>query len=303
MRPLALAERRVSAPTVSFGDLFQGSRPPLRGETDVPLDMYVREIVRSGFPGLRRLTDRASQLHLDGYLDRIVEHDFEEQGRHVRNPAALRRWMTAYAAAVSTTAAYETIRDASTAGHSDKPSRVTVQPYMDILERIWILEPVPAWLPSRNMITRLGSAPKHQLADPALAARLAGIGVDGLIDGQSPSAMMPGSGPFLGRLFEALVTLSVRVFAQRFGGHVLHLRTRGPNEHEVDIIVQRGDQRVLAIEVKLAATVSDDDIDDLLWLRKRIGEDLLDAVIVTTGRDAYRRSDGIGVVPAALLGP
>ncbi len=81
-----------------------------------------------------------------------------------------------------------------------------------------------------------------------------------------------------------------------------HLRTwRG--EHEVDFVVVRGDGRVLALEVKLGATVADSDVRHLHWLRDQIGADLLDAVVLTTGADAYRRPDGIAVVPAALLGP
>lgn len=57
------------------------------------------------------------------------------------------------------------------------------------------------------------------------------------------------------------------------------------------------------MEVELAATVPDDEVLHLLWLRERMGGDLLDAAVVTTGRAAYRRSDGIGVIPAALPGP
>jgi len=67
--------------------------------------------------------------------------------------------------------------------------------------------------------------------------------------------------------------------------------------------VARDDQRVVAIEVKLTRTVDDDDVRHLRWLREQIGDDLLDAVIVSTGPEAYRRPDGIAVVPLALLGP
>jgi predicted AAA+ superfamily ATPase len=81
-----------------------------------------------------------------------------------------------------------------------------------------------------------------------------------------------------------------------------HFRThRG--EREVDLIVERPDGRVVALETKLASTVGDGDVRHLLWLRDRLGPDLLDAVVVTTGPEAYRRPDGIGVVPAVLLGP
>jgi predicted AAA+ superfamily ATPase len=67
--------------------------------------------------------------------------------------------------------------------------------------------------------------------------------------------------------------------------------------------VERTDHRVVAIEVKLGASVADGDVRHLAWLRDQIGDDLLDAIVITTGTEAYRRRDGIGVVPAALLGP
>jgi hypothetical protein len=60
---------------------------------------------------------------------------------------------------------------------------------------------------------------------------------------------------------------------------------------------------VVALEVKLAADVGDKDVRHLLWLREQLGPRLLDAVVITTGTDAYRRADGVAVVPAALLGP
>jgi len=83
---------------------------------------------------------------------------------------------------------------------------------------------------------------------------------------------------------------------------VRHLRTQR-GEHEVDFIVTGVDGGVVAIEVKLSATVEATELRHLHWLRDRIGGQLLDAVVVTTGREAYRRDDGIAVVPAALLGP
>jgi predicted AAA+ superfamily ATPase len=72
---------------------------------------------------------------------------------------------------------------------------------------------------------------------------------------------------------------------------------------EIDIIVERPDQCIVAIEVKLSAAIDSDHVKNLLWLREQIGQDLLDAVVVNTGPNAYRRADGIAVVPAALLGP
>lgn len=302
MRPLALSERGLVPPTVSLAALLRGDRSELVGACEVGLSDYVEEIVASGFPGLRALAGRALRAQLDGYLLRIVDRDFEELEYNLRDPAALRRWMTAYAAASSTAASFETIRNAATAGHGEKPARTTTLPYRDVLERLWILDPVEAWLPSRNRISRLSSPPKHQLADPALAARLLGIDADALLEGQDAGPPIARDGTLLGALFESLVTLSIRTYAQAAEAAVKHLRTvRG--EHEVDLIVERADGRVVAIEVKLSRDVKDGDVRHLRWLKERVGDDLLDAVIVTTGSEAYRRKDGIAVVPAALLGP
>ena len=302
MRPMSLAERGVGTPTVSLAELLNGSRPYLEGQSAVSLETYTDEILASGFPGLRGLPGRALRAQLDGYLARIVDRDFEEMGREVRNPTVLRRWMNAYAAASSTTAMWERVRDAATSGQGEKPSKTTTIPYRDVLERLYILDPVPAWLPSRNQFSRLAAPPKHQLADPALAARLLGVDAGALLGAQPLSIAIQRDGTLLGALFESLVTLSTRVYAQAVEATVKHLRT-GRGDHEVDLIVERGDGRVVAIEVKLARTVEDGDVKHLRWLAGKLGPDLLDAVVITTGPEAYRRADGIGVVPASLLGP
>lgn len=302
MRPLALVERGIAQPTVSLRELLTGTRPELGGDSPVALADYVQEICTSGFPALRGLPGRALRAQLDGYLDRIVDHDIPELGRSVRNPVVLRRWLRAYAAATATTTAFERVRDAATSGEGAKPARSTTLPYRDALERLWILDPLPAWLPSRNRLSRLASPAKHHLADPALAARLLGVGPDALLAAAPGPVTLPREGTLLGALFESLVTLDIRVYAQACEATVGHLRTRS-GEREVDLIVERADGRVVAVEVKLVADPDPGDLKHLHWLRTQLGEDLLDAVVVTTGRHAYRRPDGVAVVPAALIGP
>jgi predicted AAA+ superfamily ATPase len=303
MRPMGLSERGGEDPTVSLSELLSGRRPAIDGQSAWRLEDYVGEILHSGFPAIRVLSGRPLRAQLDSYLDRIVDRDFpDELGRQVRNPEGLRRWLTAYAAASSTTATFERIRDAATAGQSDKPAKTTESAYRTALERLWILDPVPAWAPTRSHIRRVSQPPKHQLADPALAARLVGADADALLRGKPAGPPIPRDGTLLGALFESLVTLSIRVCAQSAEARVAHLRTRA-GEHEVDLIVERGDHRVLALEVKLGRGVDDKDVAHLKWIADRIGDDLLDAAVITTGSDAYRRPDGICVIPASLLGP
>lgn len=299
MRPLCFEERGLAAPTVSFTALIKGTAGRVTGASPVELTTYVEEILAGGFPGMRHLHGRSLTAQLDGYLERIVDHDLREAGHTVRRPAAVTAWLRAYAAATATTAAWEKIRDAATSGIANKPTRDTTSGYVELLTALRILDPLPAWAPVRNHFTRLGQAPKHHLADPALAARLLGTTKAHLLAGESPDIALPNDGTLLGNLFEGLVALSVRTYAQAAGARVHHLRADS-GRREVDFIVEL-DDRVLALEVKLAATVDDHDVRHLRWLRDQIGDRLVDAAIITTGPGAYRRSDGIAVIPLALL--
>lgn len=300
MRPLSIAERALETPTVRLAELLSGRRAELDGSSRVSLADYTAEITGSGFPAIRPATGRLLRSQLDGYIDRIVERDFIEAGHRIRNQGALRRWLAAYAAASSTTATYETIRDAASAGEGNKPAKTTTGPYRATLEQLWMIDEVPAWSPSRNRLRRLGAAPVHQLADPALAARLLGVDAEALLDNKPAGPLIQRNGTLLGALFESLVTMSVRTYAQANEARVSHLRTRG-GEHEIDLIIERSDGRVVALEIKLAATTRDQDTRHLHWLADTIGDDLLDAAVITTGTAAYRRADGIAVIPAALL--
>ncbi len=301
MRPLSIAERGLQDPTVSLTDLLAGGQPSVRGTTQVGLADYVDEILKSGFPGIRDLPDRARRLQLDSYTTRIVERELPENGVIVRRPDALHAWLSAYAAATATDVAYSKLLDAATAGITDKPARATVDGYREHLARVFVLDPVPAWIPAFNPLKRLTLSPKHHLVDPALAARLVGVGRAGLLRGSGENTPTA-TGTWLGALFESLVAQSVRVYASAASAHVGHLRTK-ETDREIDLIVEGEDRRVVAIEVKLSESISDKDVRHLNWLNDQIGDRLADRVLVSTGKHAYRRRDGVAVVPLALLGP
>ena len=300
LRPMSLSERKIEKPTVSLKKLIQGKKPKIAGKTSVKLKDYVHELISSGFPGLRQYSKRALREQLKSYIERIVDTDFEQMGIEVRKPQTLKRWLAAYAAATSTTASYETIRDAATAGRGNKPSKDATQPYRETLERLWIIEQVPAWVPSRNQFSRLSRPLKHHLADPALAVQLLGIDEKALLKGEDPAFSMPRDGTLLGHLFESLVTQSIRVYAQACEATVKHFRTMG-GRHETDLIIERRDQKIIAVEIKLGRTVDDEDIKHLLWLKEKMNSDILDMLLIHTGPQAYRRKDGIAVIPASLL--
>ena len=301
MRPLAFSEREIAAPTVSLEHLMTGTRDAIGGHAELGLPDYVSEIMASGFPGLRGLPDRLLRVELDSYLRNAVDRDIPEQGIAVRKPAVLLDWLRAYAAATASTASHTDILAAATAGMTDKPARATTASYRDALQQLWLVDPLPAWAPMGQEFARLGQTPSHYLADPALAARLLGLTRDSLLDGAG-TPLGPQQGTMLGRFFEALVVLSVRVLAQRAEATVAHLRTRN-GDHEIDLMLTNPEGKVLAIEVKLSGTVSDHDVRHLKWLETKYGDQLIDRLVINTGPTAYRRTDGIAVVPLALLGP
>ena len=297
MRPMSLAERGIQEPTVSLANILKG-HTEVQGQSSFRLIDYVREIIASGFPGLRSYPPRMRNQLLTSYLDNLVQREFPEQGHLIRKPAVLKAWLTAYVAATATTTSYNRILDASTPGEHDKPAKTTTLAYRDTLAELWMLDSLDAWLPTRNRLERLTQAPKHYLADPGLACRLLNLNENTLIHGHDRSSL--GEGTILGALFEHLAVLSMRVYAQANEAQVYHFRTyRG--EHEIDMIIESNDGGIVAVEVKLSQSVNDKDIQHIRWLRDRIGPDFIAGIVLTTGEHAYRRSDGIMVIPLALI--
>lgn len=258
MRPLSLAERVGIEPSVSLVELLRGDRRPICGGTEITLEDYVREICASGFPGLRGIDERATRAQLDSHLEQIIDRDFSDIHHTIRNPDTVRRWLAAYAASTSTTSSYESIRDAAIPGENNKPAKLTSNFYRDILQRLWILDPIPAWLPTLNHLHRLGSAPKHHLVDPALVVRLLGSDQSAFYETRVSNSHISRDANLLGQLFEWLVTLDNWVYPQAVEARVRHLRTHA-GEHEIDLIIERVDGRVIAVEVKLSHSVDDRD--------------------------------------------
>ncbi|MDR0945983.1 MAG: DUF4143 domain-containing protein [Bifidobacteriaceae bacterium] len=305
LRPFTLAERQLEPPTVSLKELLAGRQEPLTGRTDVTVEQYAEEIVRGGLPALRSTPERFRFTAWEGYLAELFERDLPELGRQVRRPATLMAWLRSYARATAGVATYTDILDNAMPADVHKPTKATTLAWRELLGSMWLLDPLPAWDDPRHKLGKLGQVPKHHLMDPALAAHLLGLTTPDTLLTQ-PRELEPlakrGTTTF-GGLFESLVTLSVRVYAEATDARASHLRTRD-GRHEVDLIVTRPDGRIVAFEVKSTPAVTAADAKHLLWLRDKLGDDLLDAAIITTGTDAYRRqSDGIAVVPAALLGP
>lgn len=298
MRPLSVAERHINQTTVSLGALLRGEKTP-EGECGLDFEDYLGELMRSGFPAIRKLSGRPLKAALDGYLERVIDYDLREVGLSPRKPATLKSWLTAYAAATGTTASWETIRDAAGAGNKDTPAKSTVLPYRDALTRLRILDELPAWLPTKNRLKRVAQGSKHFLADPSLAMRLLNV------DGETALASLGtedqfSDRPLIGRLFEALSILSIRTYAEANFAKTMHLRDTD-GHHEVDVIIEREDGKIFAIEIKLAPQIKDSDFKQLHWLADQIGSDFIGGAVVYSGRFAFQRN-GMSVIPLGLLG-
>lgn len=299
MRPLSFAERMLTPTTVRLRDMLEGP-PEIAGETQVSLPEYVREIVVSGFPDVRTMPDKARRAWLNEYIARIIKHDFPDQGVRLRKPDLLHAWLRGYAASTAQTTTYSKIGMASTPGENAIPARSSTLMYRDVLSDLYLLDQVPAWAAGHNYLARVSQAPKHFLADTALITRLLDLNETGLL---SPASTAPsgGDGFIVGRLFEALVVLSMKVYAQANEATVSHFRTYD-GSREVDLLVHRGNAETVAFEVKLSKIPGDDDVRHLLWLKEKLGDRLTDMAVITTGTHAYRRTDGVAVIPFALLG-
>ncbi len=298
VRPLSLAERGLAVPVVSLASLLRGDRPELDGRCPLTGDRYLGEVLASGLPGIRPLEEPARRRALDRYLERLVAAVPAELGRPVRDPGSLRRRLAAYAAATATTVPESTIAEVA---DQHRPVRLppdAAAAYRRLLERLGIVDDLPAFAPRRRL-GRLAEEPKRHLADPALAARL--LGLDPALLRRS-GVGAAGRAVFADALFESLVTQSVRTYAQACGASVSHLRTYR-SHRQLDLIVEGERGELVAFDVRLTTDVAERDVAHLRWLRRRLGDELVEGAVLNAGERCYRRPDGFAVVPAALLGP
>lgn len=299
MRTMTLVEQGLVTPTVSTSALLHGSGiEAARSELD--FTTYVERIVVGGWPQLVGSSEAAAKLFLAGYLDAIVEHDIDEVSGGNRNPRLVRRFMHAYAQLTAHPASIATIlaraldhgEDADVDDAPPGPSRFTAEPYLDALRRMMVVDEIPAWDPSVRSAARLTVTEKRLLADPSLAAALLGCSSQRLISDLRT----------LGFLFESLVAHDLRVYAEAAGASIHHYRERD-GRLEVDLVVESTDGNWAAFEVKLGDDAVDAAAISLLRLADRVARPPSAMVVVTTGSYAYRREDGVYVIPLGCLGP
>lgn len=161
------------------------------------------------------------------------------------------------------------------------------------MRRLFVVEDVPAWSPALRSKTTIRTSDKRQLVDPSIATAVMRVDVNGLLHDLNT----------FGFLFESLCTRDIRVYAQANDGEIFHYRDK--DQLEIDLIVSLNDGRWAAIEVKLGEHQADDAAANLIQLKNkvdtsRIGEPVF-LMVLTGGKFAYQRKDGVMVVPVACL--
>lgn len=312
MRPMSLLESGHSTGAVSLRALLDGE-PARAPACTLTVPQVAERVCVGGWPALvDRAPEDATRVVRD-YLRDVARVDIRRVDGVARDPLLVERLLRSVARNVATDASVTTITadamalDAvavdATSGDATayadaiddrSPHQHTVRSYLAALERLLVVEPQPAWAPHLRSRSVLRKAPKRHFVDPSLAAAAVGA---------SPAALLRDI-PWLGLLFESLVVRDLRVYAQACDAQVTHYRDN--TGLEVDAIITTVDGRWGACEVKLGPAHIDTAAETLTRFRSRIDEQRTGApaflaVIVPDGV-AYRRADGIDVVPVGAMG-
>lgn len=293
MRPMSLAEAGYSTGEVSLAALFDGDAPRA-AEPGLTITDLADRVSVGGWPALQDRTIDQALAALRGYLDETTRLDLPRVDGVQRDPQRVRRVMQSLARYVACTASARRI--AADVGGADEPIKYeTVQDYLNALARVFVVEDLPAWAPALRQKIRLRAAPKRHFCDPSLAAAALDSRPERLLREVDT----------LGLLFESLVVRDLRVYAQTMDARVLHYHDE--KGLEADAVIELRDGRWGAFEVKLGLHQIDDAADALLRLAAKVDADHLGKpsvlAVVTGWGYAYRRPDGVSIIPIGALAP
>ena len=238
-RTMTWAEKdnRLNDDGVSLRALLDGVRPSSSMST-APLDEIIRGILRPGFPGLLNAPPDIGARSMESYIKDIATTDLNRLANLRSEPAVIEQLIPSLARSTASDVSQSTLRrDISRT--LPAPSEATVAKLLELLERVFILEPIHPWAVSLRSKARLRRSPKYHLADPALAA--AALHAD--------AARLGADLETLGFLFESAVIHDLLVYTEALGGHLYHYRDS--NGHEIDAVITMPNGTWAAIEVKI----------------------------------------------------
>ncbi|MBO4357538.1 MAG: ATP-binding protein [Candidatus Methanomethylophilaceae archaeon] len=296
MHTMSLFESKESSGKISLSALFDGKLDTMtvKGQS---LDDLSRLLVRGGWPGMLNSNPDRVSLELAKYLENACTIDAQKIDDKRRDVAGLMRTIRSLARNESTMATKTKIISDSKENPDDAMADATVDDYLDVFKRLFLTEDQFMFSPSYRSSLRVGKSPKRHLADPSLSVAALGMNTESLIN--DPKT--------LGFMFEALCERDLRIYSQSLGGKLYHYRDYRDNE--IDAIVDVPGKGWGAFEIKLGSNSEEDAAKNLLRIRDLMESNGIDRMpqflcfICGTGQVAYKRKDGVFVVPITALGP
>ncbi|KFI53733.1 AAA domain protein [Bifidobacterium biavatii DSM 23969] len=298
MWPMSLSESGDSTGDVSLSSLFDGTFSPAERQTDIA--EIARWCCRGGWPASLGVEDEFAMEAPGEYIASVLDVSVPKLGK---NPQTARALMKALSMNVSQAPTYSTLATDMSYGDDDRrPDEQTVKNYLDMLMDLYLLTDLSGWDPPLRSKRRVRTKPKRYFVDPSLPAAILGA---------SPRTMMRDT-QTLGDLFEVLCLRDLNVYLSAMSGTGNRIAYyRDEKGLEVDVVIELADGRWGAIEIKLSdLKVTDENAGKLLSFRDKIcgnpaaqvREPEFMMFLVGRGKKAYRRRDGILVVPVATLG-
>lgn len=294
MRPMSLFESGDSTGEVSLGNLFR-TQEHIEGRNPIDLNRLAFLICRGGWPRAIDMRDKIALNQALDYYDAVVRSDINRADGITKDPLRVEKLMRSLARNQGQQIAYTAIAADIGANGDGTIDQETVALYIAALKRIFVVEDMPAWNPNLRSKTAIRTSDTRYFVDPSIATAALGAGPNDLISDLKT----------MGFLFECLCVRDLRIYAEALGGSVAHFRNKAGLECDAVVHLRNGDYGL--VEVKLGGEKLIQ--EGALTLRKLSG--LIDTtkmkapafLMILTGTTgyAYRREDGIYVVPVTTL--
>ena len=293
MRPMSLYESGDSTGDVSLASLFESQ--PLSGCSNLDLDRLTFLICRGGWPESVDMDDDVALDQAFDYIDAVIRNDMSRVDNIRRDPQKVRMLLRSYARNQGTQISQASISADISSNDTEGVSEETVSEYLQALRKLYVIEDMKAWNPNLRSKTAIRTSDTRYFVDPSLAAASLRIGPQDLINNLNTT----------GFFFEALAVRDLRVYAESLDGDVYHYKDNLDNE--CDVVIHLRDGRYALLEVKLGGEkLIDEGVKTLKDVLRRIDTDKMGkpafmAIITGTERYAYRRDDGIIILPLGAL--
>ncbi|MCI2082960.1 MAG: DUF4143 domain-containing protein [Bacteroidales bacterium] len=294
MRPMSLWESGDSNGSVSLKELFQ-SPEKIAATCDLDLKDIAYLTCRGGWPDTLTMERDVALDQAFDYVDAVAETDISEADHVKRNPEQVRRLLRSYARNQGAQSPLTTIRDDMKANESSTFNEDTVGSYIKALKKIYVIEDMSAWNPNLRSKTAIRTSDNRYFVDPSIATAALGLGPNDLINDLET----------FGLIFETLCARDLRVFADAMDGKVYHYRDK--DNLECDAVVHLRNGSYGLIEIKLGGdSLIEDGVNTLLTLSNKIDTTKMKSpsflmVLTAVGKYAFRRDDGVYVVPIGCL--